>query len=279
MSFHEVIIKGGLGNQIFCLFHAYKLSLKTNETISLNLSNYSFGNRKEDRSFILDLLYPPLLDQFRISKNSFSKILYLFSRIYEKFLVKKNNNYLPGDDPFLINYWKNRYIHSGYFQKINESEWDKKSFKLIKKRFFPYINKKKYNYLAIHIRRGDYLTQKHSMHGIIHERYFLDEARNFLSENYYEGIRIFSDSPELLEKNIFRKLHKNIIIDEGGQPIEVFKRMANHKGLIASNSSFSLWAGILGNIKYFSIPYFWMKNVKSSIIGLDYIPRYKCEIK
>ena len=55
--------------------------------------------------------------------------------------------------------------------------------------------------------------------------------------------------------------------------------MSNHKGLVASNSSFSLWAGILGNIKYFSIPYFWMKNVRSSVMGLDNIPRYKCHIE
>ena len=141
MSIHEVIIKGGLGNQIFCLFHAYKLSLKTKEKINLNLSNYYFANKK-DRPFILDLLYPPLVDEFKICKNSFSKILYLFSRIYEKFFVEPNKNYLPGDDPFLINFWKNRYLHSGYFQKINESEWDKKCFSLIKKRFYPYIKKK-----------------------------------------------------------------------------------------------------------------------------------------
>ena len=42
MSFHEVIIKGGLGNQIFCLFYAYKLSLKYDEKICLNLANYLF---------------------------------------------------------------------------------------------------------------------------------------------------------------------------------------------------------------------------------------------
>jgi len=275
MSIHEVIIKGGLGNQIFCLFHAYKLSLKTKEKISLNLSNYFFVNRT-DRLFILDLLYPPLIEEFIISKNLFSKLLYFFTKLYEKFFLKKNNNYLPGDDPFLINYWKNRYLHSGYFQKINESECDKKCLDLIKKRFYPYINNEKYNYLAIHIRRGDYLNKKHSMHGIIQERCFLDEAKNFLSENYYEGIKIFSDSPDLLETNIFKKLHNNIIFDQGGQPIEVFKRMANHKGLIASNSSFSLWAGILGDIENFSIPSYWMKNISSSILGLKNIKRYNC---
>ena len=79
-----------------------------------------------------------------------------------------------------------------------------------------------------------------------------------------------------MEKDVFKKLHKNIIFDEGGQTIEVFKRMANHKGLIASNSSFSLWAGLLGDIENFSIPSYWMKNISSSILGLKNIKRYNC---
>ncbi len=275
MNFHEVIIKGGLGNQIFCLFYAYKLSLKYDEKICLNLTNYSFCSQKK-RAFILHLLYPPLVNEFKLSTNLISKILYLFIRFFEKFFIKENNNYVPGDNPFCINYWKKKYIHSGYFQKIDESELDNKCFALIKEKFIPYIKKRKYNYLAIHIRRGDYLTSKHSIHGIINEKYFLKEAVKLLSEDYYDGIKIFSDSPDLIEKDIFKDLHKNIIFDEGGEPIEVFKRMANHKGLIASNSSFSLWAGILGDIENFSIPYYWMQNVKSSMLGLKYIKRYKC---
>ena len=68
MCLHEVIIKGGLGNQLFCLFHAYKLSLKNKDKVCLNISNYSFGIRK-DRDFRLNLLYPPLLNEFKISKT------------------------------------------------------------------------------------------------------------------------------------------------------------------------------------------------------------------
>ena len=75
---------------------------------------------------------------------------------------------------------------------------------------------------------------------------------------------------------VWNQKFENIVFDKGGNPVEVFKRMANHKGLIASNSSFSLWAGILGDIKNFSIPFYWMKNVKSSMLGLRYIKRYKC---
>ena len=83
---------------------------------------------------------------------------------------------------------------------------------------------------------------------------------------------------DIFLSSTFRELHKNISIDPGGSAIEVFKRMANHKGLVASNSTFSFWAGILGGINNFSIPYYWMKNVKSSLIGLEDIYRYKCEL-
>ena len=277
MSLHEVIIKGGLGNQIFCLFHAYKLSLENKDKVCLNISNYSFRKIK-DRDFRLDLLYPPLFNEFKVRQSIISKALYFFTRFFEKFFVKAKKNYIPGDKPFFINYWKNRYIHSGYFQKINQSNLEKKCLALVKKKMKPFINKEKSNYLAIHIRRGDYLNNNHSIYGIIDQKYFIKEARNFLSKNNYEGIRIFSDSPDLIEKHIFMKLHQNIVFDRGGEPVDVFIRMANHKGLIASNSSFSLWAGILGDIEYFSIPSYWMKNVHSSIFGLKNFKRYNCSL-
>ena len=138
MCLHEVIIKGGLGNQLFCLFHAYKLSLKNKDKVCLNISNYSFGIRK-DRDFRLNLLYPPLLNEFKISKTLLSKVLYFCTRFFEKFFVKANKKYIPGDKPFFINYWKNRFIHSGYFQQINQSKLDRKCLGLIKKKLKPFI--------------------------------------------------------------------------------------------------------------------------------------------
>lgn len=275
MSKHEIIVKGGLGNQIFCLFYAYKKSLEIKKKVSLNLTNYYFNSRK-DRIFLLNSLYPLLKKEFKISSSINSKILYFFAKFYEKFFVRSKEFYLPGDKNFFIKYWPNRFIHSGYFQKINDSEFNNKCINLLKKNLDPDFFQEKFNYLAIHLRRGDYLEKKHSVHGVIHEKYFIQEAKIQLKKHIYDGIKIFSDSPDLIEKDIFKILHENIIIDEGGETLDVFRRMANHKGLIASNSSFSLWAGILGNIEYFSIPNYWMKNVKSSILGFETIKRYEC---
>jgi len=274
---HQVIIRGGLGNQLFGLFYAYKISRKFKVKVSLNLLNFVFLKRK-DRAFLLNYLFPCIVDEFEINaRNSiFNYLLFYYSKIFEKLFVRSIPGRIPGDNPFFINYWPNKYLHSGYFQKINDSELDKKSLKLFKKKFAPLVIEKTFNNLAIHIRRGDYLMKKHSMHGIISEEYLFEESKKQLANYKFDGITIFTDSPELIDLDNFKSLHKNTIIDQGGDPLDVFKRMANHKGLIASNSSFSLWAGILGDIDYFSLPYYWMKNVESSVLGLDNIPRYKC---
>ena len=277
MSFNEIVFRGGLGNQLFCLFYAYKVLLKNNQ-VSLNLINYSLPIRS-DREFVLGKLFPNITNNFIIETSNKSYLLFLYSKIIETFVIKSKADRMPGDKSFSISYWPNCYIHSGYFQKITNSDLDVSSLNILRNQMFPYLDESKSKFLAIHIRRGDYLDKKHNMHGLIAENYLFEESQKQISKADFDGIKIFSDSPDLIDLSIFKTLHNNILIDEGGDPIDVFKRMSNHKGLIASNSSFSLWAGLLGNIKYFTMPYFWMKNVKSSILGLDNIPRYKCHIK
>ena len=274
---HEIIFKGGLGNQLFCLFQAYKILIKYKAKVFINLANYSFSKR-EDRKFLINKLYPPLCEEFPESSKTFAKIIFVTSRVLEKYFVLQSDERLPGDKSFSINYFPNRYLHSGYFQKIYNSDLDKEALELIIKKFSPYISKKKNRNLAIHIRRGDYLSKDHNIHGIINERFLINESKKQMLKTEFKGITIFSDSPELIDLRKFRELHRDICIDPGGSAIEVFKRMANHKGLVASNSTFSFWAGILGGINNFSIPYYWMKNVKSSLIGLEDIYRYKCEL-
>ena len=274
---HEVIFKGGLGNQLFCLLHAYKILFKYNTNVFLNLTNYSFSER-EDRSFLLNSLFPSLFEEFKLSSSLLSQFLFFYSKIFERFFIENDSNRLPGDKPFTINYFPNRYLHSGYFQKIIDSELEKKSIQIIKKNFSKYISKNKNNNLAIHLRRGDYLSSSHSIHGIVDEKYIFEESKKLFMQYDFSGLTIFSDSPELLNLNIFKDLHNNIKIDQSEDSLEAFKSMANHKGLVASNSTFSLWAGILGDIKQFTIPYYWMKNIRSSLLGLDYIPRYFCKL-
>lgn len=275
MDQHEVSVYGGLGNQIFCLLQAYRLKLSKNSIVTLNISNYKKNNNINDRLFILNKLSPSLLDEFKIIDSRFAYLKDLFLRILRKFFFKSDLKRIPGDNTISLNYFPKRFIHSGYFQRVSDSSLDKKALKvLIENLSSTILKSEKYNNLAIHIRRGDYLKKKHSNHGLILEGCLLNEAKIFLRKIDFEGITIFTDSADQIDISIFGELHSNIKFDEGGNAIDVFKRMANHKGLIASNSTFSLWAGLIGNIKYFSIPDLWMKEIDSYRLGLKEIRRY-----
>lgn len=275
---YEIIIRGGLGNQLFCLLFAYKIFLKYNTIVYLNLTNYKTQIRN-DRPFLLQRLFAEIPgDVFKFSDSKLSYFLFFFTRLIDKLFIKNLSNRLPGDKQFCLKYWPNRKLYSGYFQKFCESDLDNQALNLLRKNIYPHLEYSGSNYLAIHIRRGDYLLKEHIIHGVIEERYLLKESQYFISKYNFEGITVFSDSPELIDLSNFDVLNTRIHIDEGGDPIKVFKRMASHKGLVASNSSFSLWAGLIGNIKYFSIPYYWMKGIKSSVIGFKKIRRYDCII-
>lgn len=276
MNTHEIIVRGGLGNQLFCLLQAFRIKQLRNNLVNMNISNYSNLKVSNQRSFVLDRVYPGINKDFNIISLKRSKIKLCAANLIEKLFIKQNHERLLGDKQFKLNYLPNKYIHSGYFQNINCSDTDQKALSKMIKALEPQFPKtKQLNYLGIHIRRGDYLSKKHNIHGLITEDFFSKEAKLITENKNFEGITIFSDSPDLVKMEQFKTIHKNIKVDEGGDPVDVFKRMVNHKGLIASNSTFSLWAGIIGKIKYFSIPLYWMKGTKSSLLGLNEIRRYK----
>ena len=67
---YEIIIRGGLGNQLFCLLFAYKIFLKYNTIVYLNLTNYRTQIRN-DRPFLLQRLFAEIPgDVFKFSDSN-----------------------------------------------------------------------------------------------------------------------------------------------------------------------------------------------------------------
>ena len=279
MKTHEIIVRGGLGNQLFCLLQGYRFLLEENCNVVFNISNYEI-NKNINRKFCLDLIYPDIKRQYKIETGKKSFIKYLFINSLSKLQTDVDANNLAGDKTIKLNYLPSKFLHLGYFQHINHRKNDQESLSEMLSKLQPIILKKqKVNHLAIHLRRGDYLLKKHNIHGLIPEDYLYKEAEYFLSKGNFDGITIFTDSPNLINIKKFDRLNVKVKIDQGGDAIEVFCRMCNHNSLIASNSTFSLWAGIIGQIKNFSIPYYWMKGIKSDLLGLNNVRRYLCHLE
>lgn len=265
---HEILMMGGLGNQLFLLAQAVRLKvLYPNDEVVLNHGEYLLGFRS-DRPYYLDNLF----------KNFQFKKLYPFKAIFNylliRFFLKATKRRLTSTGNSLRIF--HREIYYGYFQQINKCICDDNVLHLLRRKYAEGISNKFQNgILAIHIRRGDYLQKKHNQHGLIQIDDLLNEIKVAFVFKSYERVLIFSDSPELIDVSDFQQFGVPVYLDGGGDTVSVFERMVQCDGLIASNSSFSLWAGLLGQHDFFSIPEMWMINMTSYELGLPEVRRYK----
>jgi hypothetical protein len=260
---HELILFGGLGNQLFILFKAYRLSIiNPTDIILLNYSPISLSVRK-DRPLAVERFI--VQDNIILVDNVFAKIRYktisgLF-KLFNKFFLF---------DSFKLNLYKYNFTYS-YHQKFVEGDISEYILHILK----PLFKSDRVNTLAIHIRRGDYLDKNHQLHGLVQMQQILKEVDYSLSNHMFDSITIYTDSPEQIEMKQFSHFEVPVFLDSGGDSIEVFRRMCNSTGIIGANSTFSLWAIILGNPKISSIPYQWNKKQTSYHLGLKNIRRYK----
>lgn len=103
------------------------------------------------------------------------------------------------------------------------------------------FSKSKINKIAIHVRRGDYLDLQH-VHPVLKIDYYIAAMDHFKGEKF----TIFSDDIQWCMKNLPRK-NVSYSASFNQDPIEDFKQMASHKGVIMANSSYSWWAAYLSD--------------------------------
>jgi len=272
----ELIVRGGLGNQLFIILEAYRILLSSGRSVALNLTEYNTIKRP-DRTFVVGDLFPQILTDFQVPIDFFARLRYHLAKLGARYANRNVSSLrLPGDTSFAYTTLSGRRVHIGYYQHIGCTRMDEAALMRVKDMFSQFSENAYSNRLAIHARRGDYLLAKHSMHGLVKVSDLRAEADRALQEIDFDGITVFTDSPELLDISDFGSFDIDVTIDQGGGPTDVLTRMASHGGIIASNSSFSLWAGLLGRPRYFSLPQFWMPSIESSRLGARWVRRYPC---
>lgn len=242
-----VKIYGGLGNQLFQYAAAKNLGLKFNHEVYIDKSWYdNIPKSNTIRSY--------LLDKFSLNEgylnikygNIFSKIIpfIFFKGKLFKIIDERNVNKVSNKGHYILNdYWQS----IDYF--IDNNQLILNSFH-VKSISDVTINQllvdiKNQNSVAIHVRRGDYLTNKFATlkHGVCSmEYYLLAINRIYLTVNnpfFY----IFSDDITWAKEN-FSFIKNKIFIDNASQdmPISDFILMSNCKNHIIANSSFSWWS-------------------------------------
>lgn len=97
--------------------------------------------------------------------------------------------------------------------------------------------------VAIHVRRGDYITtHRHFYVNLMETSYYQDAMALFPGQKFL----VFSDDIEWCKK---QEIFKNCEFSEGNTDVKDLNLMASCKGVIMANSSFSWWGAYLSKGK------------------------------
>ena len=259
-----VKVNGGLGNQMFQYALARKLSASLNVPVVLDLSFFELERGIHTaRPYELGHFAPTLLP-------ATSNTLAEFEKIRGSAMVQRMDKWLPFTqsrhlfqekeftyDPSVLKIGDHTYV-DGHWQ--TERYFDD-STPLIRTEFTfqaPYsavdgeiVNRMEHgNSVSIHIRRGDYLTNKAAAayHGVCDMAYYL-RALKYLEERH-QGLELFVFSDEIDQARAELKSSWPTTFvghNTGANSFADMRLMAHSKHHIIANSSFSWWGAWLGN--------------------------------
>ena len=198
-----------------------------------------------------------------------------FVKERQKFLFKVQDDLKTATPPVYI---EAGMITPNYFQKIrSEILKDLTCTRKIPQKISPILEKiDNENSVAIHIRRGDYLSAKVNNKYPIYGMKYVDEAINILERlesnlTYF----IFTDDPKWAKNNIKVDQEITIVSRKSILPWLDMELMSKCKHNIISNSTFSWWAAYrnLNPNKKIICPKKWRNDRKdiSDLILSDWI--------
>jgi len=255
----KIKLKGGLGNQMFQYAYGRKLILLDKKDVVFDIS--FFGDARES----IDTNRPFLLDKFIIN-NSIK-----FENIKENFfqkIVKKIISNITGEYGF--------YQNEKYFKDIEDVI--RKEFTLkdqlsgVSKKAEVEISNSK-NSVSIHIRRGDYVTDKNTNihHGTCGLDYYQNAIKYILDVVESPTFFIFSDDIEWVKENL--KIENCVYVSNPEiKDYEELILMSKCRHNIIANSSFSWWGAWLNKTsdKIIVAPKQWLANKTAN--ELDILP-------
>lgn len=254
-------IISGLGNQLFQYVVGKQLALEKKVELKLDISFFSSQNLRNYKLNAYNI-NSRLASENEINKFTTvysSKTLY--SRLYrktEKFLPRTKRRFFKEETPwqyepelfkvssdiYLDGYWQ----HYKYFTNIEPSILKEL---VVKEVYESSLQSVLYNVMnnsnavSIHIRRGDYISDKvaYNLMGILPLSYYYSAVayikQHIPTPNFY----IFSDDLDWVKKNLIINDYCNYI-DSGKDYIDL-DLMSKCKHNIIANSSFSWWSAFL----------------------------------
>jgi hypothetical protein len=252
-----VKLSGGLGNQMFQYAAGKSLSSKLGVSLGLDIRELVKGNTTNEYTFRTFQLNKFLINSEIVPSNPSIFKLFIF-RCIKKF-KKYNELSYSFDNSFfslkgnihLIGYWQSEQYFNNIREELLLDFKLRHSLDKLNKRLEEKIHNS--NSVAVHIRRGDYISNSSAahVHGICSIEYYLN-AISYLS-NFFDNLKLFVFSDDIAwAKNNLKELNYEIEYVEGNigddSYIDLYlMSQCNHN--IIANSTFSWWSAWLNQNK------------------------------
>ncbi len=283
-----IILNGGIGNQLFQFYLGEELRNQYNMHVVYFDIRTSY---KTNHDSYLEKFFDINLSKYNPSKNKFlvSKFLLLPSLLriarflYLKYRIKLIpnlyfDNFNNKNDLSLLKLRNNISIFYGtWHQLMNNYIYSNKNIflKFREEKNSLYLSKYKYDFIAVHVRRGDYIFSKKTakFHGNLDNSYFINSVK-FLRKRFGSlPVLLFSDDYRFLNENLKLMIPNSIVISSSTTSSKKdFTLMSKGKYFVLSNSTFSWFAAFLSTKKnkFIIIPKYWFSKVETT---KDYIYR------
>ncbi|MEK9161478.1 MAG: alpha-1,2-fucosyltransferase [Patescibacteria group bacterium] len=251
-----IIIKlnGGLGNQLFQYSLGRKLSIKNNDIFKLDLSGFTKDNPRSYSLGHFNIVenLAKKEDVAKFNKKGLSKLFEKIKPYYKKSVIKYkgydfDQNILKLSGNFYLDgYWQSE----KYFKDIEGVIRKEITLKepLVDEHANLINNIKNSNSVSVHIRRGDYATNKKfsAVYNLLDEEYYQRTVK-FIAEKIKEPkFFIFSDDIKWAKQNLNIPYPKIFVSDNSEiKDYEELTLMSFCKHNIIANSSFSWWGAWL----------------------------------
>jgi hypothetical protein len=253
----EVLLQGGLGNQLFQGLAALRLAQLTKQDLIINCNWFDrqLASRQEvDGIRMYELARHPLFEDCKLSFKPRSGVrsAYNYSPLsFQKKLglvsdVTYGDSIYPNTRPrFMSGFFQTKNILQCFnlSEILTLSEHSNDYTKFLKE-----IRETKST--GIHIRLGDYLSD--SKFAVVSRDYIQASISHVLKDLSDDNhFYIFSDSPELIYEFYpeTKHLSHTLVLSKTFSGMETILLMAHCEKLILSHSTFSWWAGALASEK------------------------------
>ena len=268
---------GGLGNQLFQI--QYAKNYLTNYPAELIIEDSQLAASKKDHEVISVEL---LINSYKIVrfswfdlkiKRSFERLFniiklpvpYLFNPIY---IFENSKLKIYGKKCLVIDgFWQNKlFINNDFVAEIR--------CKINKEKISRNLNDNNNNIVCVHIRRGDYLTNKRffvRQQSVLPIEYYQKAFLYFIEQDVSCKFHIYTDDEDWARYAFSDQPRAIIVETKKMNAFTILLKMSSYSKYVIANSTLSWWAAVLSSVndKKVVLPKFWGINQSAEHLRLD----------